>query len=113
MSDSGTASADVRKIPFWRTIYQSFRFVFTNLHRVITIGWLPFIITVVAYYLRGYADAAEISGAATISAAITIPILILSWLAYAVFGVCWHRFVILGDQRSAVGEKMARIFAVY
>ncbi len=68
MSESGTASADVRKIPFWRTIFHSFRFVFTNLHRVVTIGWLPFIIIVVASYVEGYAVAAEILGVATINA---------------------------------------------
>lgn len=103
MSDSGTSSAEPRKIPFWRTIFQSFRFVFTNLHRVLAIGWLPFIIIAVAFYVV----IAEKVGYATITAAITIPTEILSWLAYAVFGVCWHRFVILGEQRSATAGLLA------
>ena len=95
MSDSGTSPAEPRKIPFWRTIFQSFRFVFINLHRVVTIGWLPFIIIAVGSYVA----IANMVGYATFSATITIPVQILSWLAYAVFAVCWHRFVILGEQR--------------
>ena len=109
MSDSGTSPAEPRKIPFWRTIYESFLFVFTNLRRVLVIGWLPFIIIAAADYL----ETAHYSGYVTFSPAITIPNDIVSWLAFALFAVSWHRFVILGKRRSAAAGLLARRNFIY
>ena len=103
MNDSGTTLIVPRKIPFWRTIYKSLRFVFINLPRVIKFGWLPFINIAVATYVQ----TAEKVGAVSLGAVTTISVWVLSCPAYAVFALRWYRFVILGDQRSGAAEWLA------
>ncbi|MDH3283054.1 MAG: hypothetical protein OEQ18_18275, partial [Gammaproteobacteria bacterium] len=105
MSDSGAAPAETQKVPFWGTIFESFRFVFTNLRYVVTIGWLPFIIIAAASntgkYPQVYDDTFWLSQYYILKAAITIHSTIFSWVGHGLLAVCWHRFVILGEGRTA------------
>jgi hypothetical protein len=83
----------VRHIPFWKTVFQSIGFVFSQLPALLVIGWGPFIANAAASYILFF----DKSGALNLSFVLKEPVQLLSLLALAVFSANWHRFVILGE----------------
>lgn len=98
MTDGDPAAVARPKLPVWRTIKESFIFVFGNFGHFLALGWLPFTVT----FAAGFVVIAEMVGYLTVSSAISIPIRALSWFAYAVFAVRWHRFVLLDERGAAL-----------
>ena len=88
-----TSPAIVRHIPFWKTVFQSIGFVFSQLPALAVLGWGPFVVIAATSYIL----LLDKLGQVNLSFLLRVPVQFLSLVALAVFSANWHRFVILGE----------------
>ncbi len=108
MSTGGQPLGDAGKVPFLDTPVESFYFVFSNLGRFFALAWLPLVINIAFSMTSGLLT--ETGSGETRSLAdwvIYIVFLAASLAMYAVFAVRWHRFFLLDERESVLGEILA------
>lgn len=108
-----------RKIAFWRTVVDSFEFVFGNFDRFIRLAgpWVAIAAILFATLIAifgiqalesarfGQAHAAPLTVSRSVS---TIVLGIYMLAAYVAFSVAWHRAVLLGEAGSTFGALRFR-----
>ncbi len=108
MSIGGTPQHTARKVPVWRTVMESYRFVFANLDRFFALGWLPLLITFAVYMaIDVLIDVGGEDNTSVVEWVAYIGLEAASMAMYAVFAVRWHRFFLHDDRESVFSEILA------
>lgn len=100
VTDGDPAAVARPKLPVWRTVIESYRFVFANFGHFLALAWFPFamsfsviLIWLLPSFLIWYGF---------------WMVFILIWAASAVLAVRWHRFVLLDDHAGVLSELLSR-----
>ena len=105
MTTAGTPPDTARKVPVWRTIGESYGFVFSNLDRFAVLACVPILIVFGTELANHLIDSLPASWIFTL----------VSLGAWIVFVVRWHRLVLLGDRggafRAILVLRNLRVFA--
>jgi hypothetical protein len=100
----------VKKIAFWRTVGDSFNFVFGDWHRFFRLGavWiglscLLFVVILVLFgpdALKPATATGKVQSFNLGNSVAALPFLVLAIVSYIAFSVAWHRAVLLGETTS-------------
>ncbi len=105
MSTDGQPPDTARKVPVWRTIGESYGFVFSNLDRFAVLACVPILIVFGTELANHLIDSLPASWKFTL----------VSLGAWIVFVVRWHRLVLLEDRggafRAILALRNLRVFA--
>ena len=107
MSVGGQPPVTARKVPVWRTVVDSFRFVFSNLDRFLALGWPPIMIAFAANMtLDVLIDVGGGENSSVADWVTYISLEAISLAMYAVFAVRWHRFYLLDECESVLTDVL-------
>ncbi len=108
MSIGGQPPGPAPKVPVWRTAIESYRFVFSNLGRLLALSWPLMVIGAAALIVGGRsgwgAETLQHSPAYVVA---NILFAVVFFAMYIVFVVRWHRFFLLDDRESVFSEILA------
>ncbi len=104
MTDDGVSPPLAPKLPVWRTVVRSYLHVFAYFGRFLASAWLPFLlilISIVSYIFPA-------------SPLLWMISIISGLAAFALFAVCWHRFLLLGERGGMFSQFLfAYIWRVF
>ncbi len=97
MTDDGVSPPLAPKLPVWRTVVRSYLHVFAYFGRFLAFAWLPFLLILVGIVSDIFPE----------SPLMWMISIISGLAAFALFAVCWHRFLLLGERGGVLSQLLS------
>lgn len=97
MTDDGVSPPLAPKLPVWRTVARSYHLVFAYFGRFLAFAWLPFLLILLSIVSAIFPE----------SPLMWMISLISGLAAFALFAVCWHRFLLLGERGGVLSQLLS------
>ncbi|MCZ6744568.1 MAG: hypothetical protein O7D31_07820 [Alphaproteobacteria bacterium] len=97
MTDDGVSPPLAPKLPVWRTVVTSYLHVFAYFGRFLAFAWLPFLLILVGIVSDIFPE----------SPLMWMISIISGLAAFALFAVCWHRFLLLGERGGVLSQLLS------
>ena len=94
MTDDGVSPPLAPKLPVWRTVVRSYLHVFAYFGRFLAFAWLPLLLILVGIVSDIFPE----------SPLMWMISIISGLAAFALFAVCWHRFLLLGERGGVLSQ---------